>query len=414
MQSQAMKRSGGQQSGYDDAYDYQAPQGQSYDADAHQYWLDQQRYAAAVEEQQYDPRLYAPNPDEPYAYDEDGNPLYYAPANAEQRRPRGMLMLGAVFAVAVIGAGGLFAYKAIGGRGFSGEPPLIKAEVEPVKTSPEPTADSGQRNKAVYDRVDDAKRQSKVVTREEQPVDLPAAPSATPRADGARTILPGGDKASVAPSTGGDEPRRVKTMTIRPDGAVAAAPQPAPAAPARTAESDPIAELARTGQAPAASEFNDGIMSEAEPARPAPRAAQPAAPRPAPQTAAPRPAQPAPVAARPAAQPTPAQQVAAVAPRAPAPAPAATTPARATPGGAYVVQVTSQRSEQDARTAYSSLQKKFPSVLGSYQASIQPATVPDRGTYYRVRVGPFSSSTDASTLCSNLRSAGGDCVVSRN
>ncbi|MET0315106.1 MAG: SPOR domain-containing protein, partial [Hansschlegelia sp.] len=330
-------------------------------------------------------------------------------------RPRGMLMLGAVFAVAVLGAGGLFAYKALGGRGLGGEPPLIRADVEPVKTTPEPTADSGQRNKAVYDRVDDAKRQSKVVTREEQPVDLPAAPSAAPRVDGARVILPGGDKTTVAPATGGDEPRRVKTMTIRPDGAVAAAPQsaPAPAAPVRTAESDPIAELARTGQAPA-SEFNDGIMSEAEPARPASRATQPAPQRPAPQQAAPRPA---PVAqARPAPQPAPApqQQVAAVAPRAQVPAPAATTPARATPGGAYVVQVTSQRSEQDARAAYSSLQKKFPSVLGSYQASIQTATVPDRGTYYRVRVGPFTSSTDASTLCSSLRSAGGDCVVSRN
>ncbi|MFC7052792.1 SPOR domain-containing protein [Hansschlegelia quercus] len=409
-----MKRSGGQQSGYDDAYDYQAPQGHPYDADAHQYWLDQQRYAAAVEEQQYDPRLYAPNPDEPYAYDEDGNPLYYAPAEAEQRRPRGMLMLGAVFAVAVLGAGGLFAYKALGGRGLGGEPPLIKADVEPVKTTPEPESDAGQRNKAVYDRVDDAKRQSKVVTREEQPVDLPAAPSAAPRVDGSRTILPGGDKSTVA--TGGDEPRRVKTMTIRPDGAVAAAPQSAPAAPVQTAESDPIAELARTGQAPASSEFNEGIMAEGEPARPAPRAAQAATPRPSSQAAATRPApQPAPAAqapARPSTQPAPAQQVASVAPR--APAPAATTPARATPGGAYVVQVTSQRSEQDARAAYSTLQKKFPSVLGSYQASIQPATVPDRGTYYRVRVGPFSSSTDASTLCSNLRSAGGDCVVSRN
>jgi cell division septation protein DedD len=76
--------------------------------------------------------------------------------------------------------------------------------------------------------------------------------------------------------------------------------------------------------------------------------------------------------------------------------------------------VTSQRSEQDARTAYASLQRKYPQVLGSYQASIQTANVGDRGTYYRVRVGPFASSSDASTVCSNLRAAGGDCVVSRN
>lgn len=79
-----------------------------------------------------------------------------------------------------------------------------------------------------------------------------------------------------------------------------------------------------------------------------------------------------------------------------------------------MVQVTSQRTEQDARSAYANLQKRFPQVLGPYQASIQSATVADRGTYYRVRVGPFASNGDASTVCNNLRSAGGDCVVSRN
>lgn len=421
MQSQAMKRGGGHQSGYEDVYDdYQAPRGQSYDADAHQYWLDQQRYAAAVEEQQYDPRFYAPNPDEPYAWDEDGNPLFYAPAKQEPRSSsRGMLMLGAVFAVAVLGAGGLFAYKLLGGKGLSGEPPLIRADAEPVKTTPEPAVANGEaRSKAVYDRVDDAKRASKVVSREEQPVDLPAAPSAAPRHDGSRVILPGGERAAAAPATGGDEPRRVKTMTIRPDGEIAAAePYQAPAA-SRPPVEDPIAQLARTGQV-STSEFDNGIMAGAEPGKPAPKpAAQPQVAQrsavPAPAPAAQRPAAAQPVVQAP--KPAPQQQVASVTPRAPAPAPAtpAAAPARATTGGGFVVQVTSQRSEGDARTAYASLQKKFPQVLGAYQASIQPATVPERGTYYRVRVGPFTSSNDASTLCTNLRSAGGDCVVSRN
>ncbi|MFD1701376.1 SPOR domain-containing protein, partial [Methylopila henanensis] len=117
------------------------------------------------------------------------------------------------------------------------------------------------------------------------------------------------------------------------------------------------------------------------------------------------------------AQPAPAPQApreqqvaAATAPRAPPPAAPAPTTAR----GGFVVQVTSQRSDAEARAAYAALQRKYPQVLGSYSASIQTATVGDRGTYYRVRVGPFADGAQASSLCSNLRAAGGDCVVSRN
>ncbi|WP_146035661.1 SPOR domain-containing protein, partial [Methylopila sp. Yamaguchi] len=87
---------------------------------------------------------------------------------------------------------------------------------------------------------------------------------------------------------------------------------------------------------------------------------------------------------------------------------------RPSASGGFVVQVTSQRSEAEARAAYAALQRKFPGVLGQYGANIQSANVGDRGTYYRVRVGPFADGGQASTVCNNLRSAGGDCVVSRN
>jgi cell division protein FtsN len=373
----------------------------------------------AEPEQEYDPRAYAPNPDEPYGYDDDGNPLFYEADRPNMKSGRGgLMMVGAVLAIALAGGAGAVGYKMLGSGGASGEPPLIKAETEPVKTAPKDPggAEMPNQNKAIYDRVDSAPpATSKVVSREEQPVDLPSAPASAPRGDGSRVILPGGP-ASVEPtppSTGGAEPRRVKTMAIRPDAPIA---PPAAATPA-----DPIAEAARGGDPRRGSEFDNGIMAEgAAPARgadprlaaapnqaPRPAAPQPAA-RPAPQAATPQAARPAPAPAAPAPRSDP-QQVAAVAPR--APAPAATRPA---PSGGFVVQVTSQRSEADARSAYANLQKRFPQVLGPYQASIQTATVGDRGTYYRVRVGPFGSSGDASTVCNNLRAAGGDCVVSRN
>ncbi|MGA0531470.1 SPOR domain-containing protein [Hansschlegelia sp. KR7-227] len=419
MQNQAVRRGaaaggrGAAEPAYDEGYgqadDYALRGGHHYDPQP---------------ELEYDPRAYAPNPDEPYGYDEDGNPLFYDPDEGPALKSGrgGLLVVGAVLAVALLGGAGAVAYKMIGSGGLGGDVPLIKAETEPVKTTPEPKAsDSSHQNKAIYDRVDaNTPPKSKVVSREEEPVELPSAPSTASHSDGSRVILPGGPASAepTAPSTMGSEPRRVKTVTIRPDSALTAINQPAPAA-ARTASNDPIGDAARTGEAPRGSEFDDGIMADGDAApalrnsdpKPAPQ--RPSAPA---QTAAARPATPAP-AARPAAPaPAPAprsdpQQVAAVAPRAATPAAA---PAPRPAAGGFVVQVTSQRSEQDARTAYASLQRKYPQVLGSYQASIQTANVGDRGTYYRVRVGPFASSSDASTVCSNLRAAGGDCVVSRN
>lgn len=410
MQNHAVKRdAGGSGAGYEQPYDdYELRSGHHYDEQ--QFYADQQRYAAEQDEQPYDPRAYAPNPEEPYGYDEDGHPLYYAADPQPTKSRGGLVVVGAVLAVAIIGGAGAVGYKMLGGHGLGGDAPLIRADTEPVKSSPD---DSGasvpQPNKAVYDRVDDGpKQQSKVVSREEEPVELPAATAATPHADGARTIVPGGAVQSA------DEPRRVKTVAILPTtssapNALPSSPAPAPVAESRPPANDPIADLARTGRPPVSqqpTEFSNGIMSDGgdAAATPAPKAAKPApTPRPT-VTAAPQPTP------RPAA---PQQQVAAVTPKAPAPAAAKPAPTAAA-GSGFVVQVTSQRSEADARTAYAALQKKFPQVLGQYSASIQPATVADRGTYYRVRVGPFASSNDASTLCTNLRTVGGDCVVSRN
>jgi cell division septation protein DedD len=85
----------------------------------------------------------------------------------------------------------------------------------------------------------------------------------------------------------------------------------------------------------------------------------------------------------------------------------------ALPPGAFLVQVSSQRSEDSALTTFRDLQARYPAILGSYQAVIQRADLGERGVYYRVRVGPFSGD-DAERLCGDLKSAGGDCILARN
>jgi hypothetical protein len=83
-------------------------------------------------------------------------------------------------------------------------------------------------------------------------------------------------------------------------------------------------------------------------------------------------------------------------------------------GGGYAVQVTSERSESGAQTAFRTLQAKYPNQLGGRQAIIRRADLGAAGTYYRALVGPFASAERAAKLCSGLKAAGGDCVIQKN
>ena len=88
----------------------------------------------------------------------------------------------------------------------------------------------------------------------------------------------------------------------------------------------------------------------------------------------------------------------------------------ATPNGTggYVVQVSSQHSEEDALASYKVLQGKFPDLLGPRSPLIKRADLGAARVYYRVMVGPFQSSEEASQFCSDLKTAGGQCIVQRN
>jgi cell division septation protein DedD len=92
---------------------------------------------------------------------------------------------------------------------------------------------------------------------------------------------------------------------------------------------------------------------------------------------------------------------------APAAAPAAAK-------GAYAVQVSSQRSEQEAQAAFHALQGKYPTQLGGKPMFVHKVELGAKGTYYRALVGPFASSSEAVSLCTSLKSAGGSCFIQRN
>jgi hypothetical protein len=172
--------------------------------------------------------------DDPYAYQHG-----YADAAEEpiQKRRGGMVTVVVVLALAVLGTGAAFAYRTYVGSPRNGEPPIIKADTGPTKIVPAP-ADP---NAKVPDRLAAGDGTEKIVPREEAPVDV--AQSAP------RMVFPPLNQnanpptvASVAPSgpppanagngtMPNNEPRKIRTLSVRgdqADGAAAPAATPPP------------------------------------------------------------------------------------------------------------------------------------------------------------------------------------------
>ncbi|WP_420337544.1 SPOR domain-containing protein [Roseibium sp.] len=357
--------------------------------------------------------------------------------HAEERSRRGIFVAAGVLGVAALGAVGFFFLDTDTIAVPDGPPPVISGLQEPLKIFPEeqdPSAGNNQSAKLIYDRVDGRNENAPTqLARPEtpEPASLPPAPAGV---QSGAELVPGATK-------------RVRTVVVRPDGTIVsgedAAPaatgtaQPAAPAPAEprvvatqpiTATPSPEPAAAPTPAEPAAgtpqpatpAPTTPAIVAAAEPAAPV---EEPAGPVP---TVLPRkkPAAPVQVAQAPAAAINPAPATQNNGPlnlSQPASAPVsatATAPAAAAagtgsiPAGTYIVQVTSQRSASAASDAYSSLQRRYPSIIGNVNAVIVAADLGDRGVFYRARI-PTGSRDEAIRLCEQLQGAGGDCFVRR-
>jgi cell division protein FtsN len=100
---------------------------------------------------------------------------------------------------------------------------------------------------------------------------------------------------------------------------------------------------------------------------------------------------------------------------------AATAPTQIAPassgGGGYVVQVSSQQTEDSAHASYRVLQSKYGSVLGSRSPVIKRVDLTDKGKgiVYRAFAGPYGSAEEATQACNSLKSAGlSACFIQRN
>ena len=356
-----------------------AEQGAYYDADQGAHYDAQQDADYGEEQPQpseagYDPEYYADeaplDPQDEAMYDD-------APRT---RRGGNLATVLALVGCAVFGTAGAYAFRTYyTSPGATQPPPVITADTStPTKIVP---AGDPQASKTVQDRVANTEREQ-LISKQEEPVTLKDLANQSAPPNQAAPRVPPAPAAGTA--SGSDEPKKVRTVTIRPDGGdMSGKPvtgQAASAAQAALAQ-PPAAGAPR--QAPAAAKAaparNSGPIS-LDPQSEAPAAAT--------------------TRTRTAAAP---------------PAPARTAPeATESAGDGFMVQLSSQKSEAEAQSSFRSLQAKFPTELGGMQPVIRRADLGSKGVFYRTMVGPFASAQDAGQFCANYKAAGGQCVVPNN
>jgi hypothetical protein len=342
-----------------------------------------------------------------------------------------LLGVAAVGAVLVLGVGSVFAYRAISHTGATGDnAPLIRADTRPVKelVAQQPLGAAGPNLDA--SRSDG---QDKLVTQTEDPVDqIPGKPPV-------RVVGLGAQTPSLAPV------QRVHSVIVRPDGTIVtpddASAKPSPVgAPVRTASlpttdvpvvSTPTDQAAPGQAAPSPALPPLGAVTHIDPVpvtpkpNPAPPAlivpkpavaqvqppvTKPAKPVPALVPHAPAPDTNGPLSLDPSSTPASPTRVAIASPPVAAPVPKAAAPTDAGTGE-YMVQISSQRSDAEARHALQVAEQKY-AAIGAKGGDVQQADLGARGVYYRARLAG-GTRDQAVALCSQIKAQGSECVVAK-
>jgi hypothetical protein len=298
----------------------------------------------------------------------------------EQHAPTGrsgLVTVAAVFCLAVAGTAGAFAYRALTSGGSS-NPPVILADAAPTKIVPAQPDSSMQADRPDFSQPE------RVVSREERPVNVQTTSGPPPRivfGDGPSApppIPPSASAMAPVPTTPSPPPaaappappRKVHTVVIKPgqDDTLAQSPR---VASSGVIGSDGDAPLSLSPQI---------APTPTEPHRLASTTSRPAPP--------------------------------------PSPAPSATAAATALPSGAsagsFFVQVSAQKSEDEAQAAFRAMQAKYAEQLSGRQPVIRRKDLGDKGIFFAAQVGPFASHDEAVQLCESLKSAGGSCMIQKN
>lgn len=308
---------------------------------------------------------------------QDQGEIYDEPLeDAPRRGPRPLLVASALIGAIVLGGGLVYGYRMLGGGKEGGKPPVVRADKSPSKVKPsEPTGKAFEHTGSKFpNRLGEAGSTSTAAT------------------------------ASPAPSDP-DSPRSVRTIRVNPDGTlspqstvVTQAPPPAPPAPARV---------------PGMIVDGFGGPAPAPATAPAPtRAPEAQVPKvadlPVPKVREPRATaavvEPRAVAVEPKAETSKKRPK----PRDDAAAPKGDAPAAANAGTVvgFVPVLASKKSREDALRSFADLHQKYPDILTGKAPDVIEASIPEKGTWYRLIIGPPGSREAARDLCTKLDAQG--------
>ncbi|HEX3484332.1 MAG TPA: SPOR domain-containing protein [Micropepsaceae bacterium] len=96
---------------------------------------------------------------------------------------------------------------------------------------------------------------------------------------------------------------------------------------------------------------------------------------------------------------------------APAAPTALTASAVSAVSGKAVLQIGAYETPEIANGAWAAFKARHASVAGKLSQDVQKADLGAKGTWYRLRVGPFADKSAANTACEQLRSEGATCFV---
>ena len=86
---------------------------------------------------------------------------------------------------------------------------------------------------------------------------------------------------------------------------------------------------------------------------------------------------------------------------------AATDPA----AGRYVIQLASFKNPDTAAREQAIVEVRFADLLAGHEVFVQQVDLADQGTFYRVRLGPFTSLADARAACARFQARDRDCLA---
>ncbi|MGO9423701.1 SPOR domain-containing protein [Roseiarcus sp.] len=363
------------------------------------------------------------------------DPVRAALAPAPRRPRRWLLTVSALVVAGVAMIGAVFALRG-GGLlpGLPKTPPFIAAAQGPTKVQPPSDETVATSNDSGANLLKDNTQPNKVkvVSNEEQPVDLiaqtaqpPASPTPAPAAatdasgapvvrgtvDTPVVVAPQPAQPAASPFP---EPKPVRTISLRPDGT----PIPASVADAQASpppQSSPAPEPPKPAAKPAKTTAEAGAAQASTPKIDLPTKLSP--PKSSARvvvaktdTTAPAAAEEAPAGPAPAKPEKPVRGKTQEAAAEPA-APAAAEPAATSPGG-WAVQLAAPGSESEANSVASKLNQKYASALGGSALGVHKATSKSGETIYRVRATGLSKA-DAAALCARIKGDGGDCFVAK-